>query len=144
MWWCFVWASLVTAMAEWYFNIRGKIQAPVHSFISLCMGKVKYFEADKLRRNVLPLKSSISLKQPAYKSSTPPAHLLGQGCLVQLCKKHNWYRPSTSPQNMERHVSEIRSRAISNSGKQSRALQSEKLSNCRLWALLMVLAIIQK
>lgn len=127
--WCFAWASLITAWAEGYFNIRGKFQAPVHSFISLCMDKVEHFAADKLKRNVLPLKFSLSLKQAAYKSSTLPVHQLGQGPLVQLCKKN---RLATSPQNVERQVSEIRSRVISNSGKQSRALQSEKLSNYRL------------
>lgn len=96
MWWCFAWASLITAMAEWYFSIRGKFQAPVHSFISLFKDKVEHFAADKLRRNVLLLKSSLSLKQPAYKSSTLPAHQLGQGPLVQLCKKHSLYRLSTT------------------------------------------------
>lgn len=76
------------------------------------------------------------------------APLLQHICLdrapLQLCKKHNRYRHSTSPQNMERPVNEIRSRIISNSGKQSRVLQSEKVSNYRLWAVLMVLAINQK
>lgn len=121
-----------------------KISGPNAQLYFPMHGKMKRFATDELEWNVLPLKALISLKQPAYKSSIPPAHLLGQGSFVQLCKKHNQYRHSTSPQNMERRVSEIRSRVISNSGKQSRALQSDKLSNYRLWVVLMVLAVIQK
>lgn len=74
MWWCFVCASLVTAMAEWPFKTRGTFQAPTHSFIPLCMGKEKHM--GRLKLNGLPLNPSTSLNQPAYKSYIPSAQLL--------------------------------------------------------------------
>lgn len=141
MWCCFAWASLVTAMAEWYFSIRGKFQSQCTALFPCGWAKWSTFQQINWKEIFCPSNPSSHWNSLHTKAPLLQAHLLGQGSLVQLCKKYNWYRHSTSPQNIERQVSEIRSRVISNSGKQCGALQSEKLSNYRLWALLMVLAI---
>lgn len=141
MWWCFVCASLVTAMAEWPFKMRGTFQAPTHSFISLCLGKEKH--TGRLKLNGLPLNPSTSLNQPVYKAT-----FLQHSCLTGLpcptlqatlsvqthyfttaCGGVSWWD--------KQHYQQFWQNEVENSSWKNQA-------NYKQWALLMVLAIIQK